>query len=529
MSREVEAFIQETTEQVRPLYVAYTRAMWEAATHASQETQERAREAKAALMRFWADRERFERARALRQRGVEDPLLARALEALYLAAAKAQQDEATLEAVTRLEAEVQHIYTAFRAEVNGRRLSDNDLEEILRQSTDDGEVRAAWEASKQVGAQVADKIRELARLRNAAARAQGFRDHFQRMLTLDEIDENELFDLFDRLERATREPFARLKARIDELRARRFGIEVADLRPWHYGDRFFQTAPPLSEVDLDALFADKDLVALARATYDGLGLEVEDILARSDLYEREGKNQHAFCLDVDREGDIRTLNNLRPDHRWMTTLLHELGHAVYDKYIDPDLPWLLRTPAHTLSTEAIAILMGDLASEADWLRQVAGAPAAEADRLARAAAEKARASRLVFTRWVLVMTHFERALYEDPERDLNTLWWDLVERYQRLRRPEGRDAPDWAAKYHVALAPVYYHNYELGHLVRAQLRRRLDGEAGGLVGRPEVGAWLVERWFRHGKRYHWADLVQRATSERLSPEAFVAEMSDSET
>jgi peptidyl-dipeptidase A len=35
-------------------------------------------------------------------------------------------------------------------------------------------------------------------------------------------------------------------------------------------------------------------------------------------------------------------------------------------------------------------------------------------------------------------------------------------------RPEGRTEPDWV---HVALAPVYYHNYLLGDLMVLQLTR----------------------------------------------------------
>jgi peptidyl-dipeptidase A len=65
---------------------------------------------------------------------------------------------------------------------------------------------------------------------------------------------------------------------------------------------------------------------------------------------------------------------------------------------------------------------------------------------------------LVFSRWAQVMYRFEKSMYEDPDQDLNKLWWDLVEKYQGLRKPEGRDMPDWAAKIHIALYPCYYHN-----------------------------------------------------------------------
>ena len=118
---------------------------------------------------------------------------------------------------------------------------------------------------------------------------------------------------------------------------------------------------------------------------------------------------------------------------------------------------------------------------------------ADALRAARAA------EGLLFTRWVLVMTNFERVLYADPDGDLDTLWWDLVERYQLLTRPEGRKAPDWASKIHIASAPVYYHTYLYGHLVAAQLRAALARATGGLVGRSAAGAFLTEHVFSPGE------------------------------
>ena len=54
-------------------------------------------------------------------------------------------------------------------------------------------------------------------------------------------------------------------------------------------------------MDVDRYFRDKDLEELTRETYDNMGLEVRDVLAKSDLYERAGKSQHGFCLSVGRE------------------------------------------------------------------------------------------------------------------------------------------------------------------------------------------------------------------------------------
>jgi len=45
------------------------------------------------------------------------------------------------------------------------------------------------------------------------------------------------------------------------------------------------------------------------------------------------------------------------------------------------------------------------------------------------------------------MMRFEKAMYENPDQDLNKLWWNLVQQYQMITPPEERNAPDWASKF----------------------------------------------------------------------------------
>jgi peptidyl-dipeptidase A len=165
--------------------------------------------------------------------------------------------------------------------------------------------------------------------------------------------------------------------------------------------------------------------------------------------------------------------------------------------------------------------MGSLTFDPRWYAGMLPSQSRDAQGLAEAARRNDRAQRLIFTRWCLTMTHFERLFYGDPEADLDTIWWDCVERYQLLKRPEGRRRPDWAAKIHIALVPVYYHNYELGHLMAAQLRNRLEEKAGGIVGKPAAGHWLIERIFSPGASLEWRALVEKATGEPLSSRYFI--------
>src|SRR5262249_20655382 len=142
-----------------------------------------------------------------------------------------------------------------------------------------------------------------------------------------------LFATLDEVDRVTLAPFDAWKSELDEALATRFNCSVDEIRPWHLDEPFFQDPPASGAIDLDSVFASRDLVALTLRTYAGLGLDVEPVLERSDLYARDGKSQHAFCIDIDREGDVRVLCNVESNERWMDTMLHEFGHGIYDREV----------------------------------------------------------------------------------------------------------------------------------------------------------------------------------------------------
>lgn len=524
---EIEDFISRFEERLAPAEEALGEAYWGLATTGTAEAQRELVRAGTAYNKLFAAPEEYGLVKGWYEgrEALEGSLLRRQVEVLYLSFAGRQGDEATLALIEELEAEANAIFGNHRGKVGGEEVGDNEIKGILRSSEDSSLRREAWEASKGVGKKAEETVRELARLRNGLAREAGFPNHHAFSLHLQEIDPGELDGLMGDLEEATREPFAELKRRLDFRLRERFGIE--HVMPWHLSDPFFQEAPEVPGLDVDRRFRGRKAEVLARATYDAMGLEVRDVLARSDLRERCGKSQHAFCLRVGRSYpyDVRVLANARDDAYWSNTMLHELGHAIYDKYIDPGLPYLLRSVAHTCTTEAVALMMGALSDEPAWLFHFTDASEKELTSDFDGLAERWRADKLVFVRWALVMYRFEKALYEEPDREnLNTLWWDLVEELQMVERPPGRDGePDWAAKIHVATAPVYYHNYLLGHLTAAQLRRYIeDNVAGEPFYESELsGRYLQEALFGPGARDDWKTTALRATGEPLNLAYFV--------
>jgi peptidyl-dipeptidase A len=523
---DLERFISDFEERLAPVERAADEAWWNLATSGTDEAQQEFAAAGKAYSGLFSDPDEYRKLRGFFENldSVEGPLLRRRVEVLYRMFEERQGDGEILDHIEEMEAEANAIYGNHRSVVRGRKLVENEVRELLRTSEDEDLRREVWEASKSVGRAVEETVRELARLRNRVAREQGYENYYARSLKLQEIEAGDLAGIMDDLASATDAPFEELKRGLDAELKRKFGVE--EIMPWHHSGPFFHRAPDVAGIDLDRYFVGKDLEELTRKTFDGLGLDVRGVIPGSDLYEREGKSQHAFCARIGREFpyDVRVLANVRPDAYWMDAMLHEFGHAVYDRHINPRLPYLLRTYAHANTTEAIALMMGALVDDPGWLRSVAGAKREDLDSDAAKLSAHRRVDRMILTRFVLVMYHFEQALYADPDSEwLNSVWWDLVERFFYLDRPPGRDEPDWAAVIHVAVAPVYYHNYLLGELISAQLRNYLESHItqGPFYDNEVAGRYLLESFFGPGARENWRDTVLRATGEPLSSEHFV--------
>jgi len=530
MEQEYEKLIADYEALMKPAYKDMSLQYFIAATNSTPENWELYAQKEMLFNKILSDKQLFERIKKIKESNlIQDPIKRRRIEVIYLTFLGKQVDTAKLNQITKLQSEIENKYSTFRAEYRGKKLSDNDVEEILKTSTNNKELQEVWEAQKKIGRVVASDIIKLVKMRNEIARELGFKNYHEMSLKLSEQDPAEIEKLFDELDNLTRNAFATEKSKMDEILAKRYNIKKEELMPWHYQNRFFQEAPKIYDVDLDQYYKNKDIVQLAKDYYSSIGLPIDDIVARSDLFERENKNQHAFCINIDRDAkDIRVLCNIKPNARWMETMLHENGHALYEKYLDDKLPWDLKTPAHIFTTEAIAMLFGRFATNPQWMVDMLKISTEEAKKIQEPARNTLRLQQIVFSRWSQVMFRFEKSLYENPDQDLNKLWWDLVEKYQMLKKPAGRNEPDWATKIHIATSPCYYHNYLLGELLASQLQNYIitniiKGKLGqdySFVNNKEVGKYLIDKVFSVGAKYQWNEMIEKATGEKLTPKYY---------
>lgn len=535
MEKRLADYIAKLEQQVIPLSSEAAIASWDASISGKNEDYTRSEEAQIKLVKIFADSALYAELKEIRESGlVKDLVLKRQMELIYPSFLRNQVDPQLLEQKIKMEANLEKKYSNFRAKVGNKMLTDNEIEGVLSSSTNSKELEQAWKAHKMIGQEVAADVIALVKVRNQIAQKLGYENYHTMNMTLSEQNPETILALFNELDSLTYGAFAQLKGDIDNYLSKRYKITADKLMPWHYQNRYFQEAPKIYSVDLDKFYENQDLVLLTAKFNAGIGLNVDDIIAKSDLFEKPGKNQHAYCTDIDRSGDVRVLCNLKPTYGWMNTNLHEYGHAVYSKFNDPAKPYMLRDAAHSFTTEAIAMIMGRLASNPQWMLDMGIITPEQKTEIESDCFKSLRLEQLTFSRWAQVMYRFEKEMYANPDQDLNALWWQLVEKYQMLKKPEGRNEPDWATKVHVALYPCYYHNYLMGEMLASQLNYYIaanvlnnsDIATVSFVNKPEVGKYLDEKVFKPGCLYEWNDMIERATGEKLTAKYYSKQFVD---
>ena len=365
-------------------------AWWDANVEATDETEHRRAATELEWSNLLADRGLFDRLAVTNG----DGLVGRRLELLRNLMLPHQVPESLRARIIELEAAVEARFSRHRRRRPRRRLDDNEIKRILRESDDSAERREAAKASKTVGAGVADDVRGLARLRNeggpGARPSPGSRSRSQN----DELDEQKLLQTLAACDRATAEPFGRWKGELDARLADRFGCASPNSARGTTRTPFFRSL--LRKVaNLDPLFEGGTWSRSHVRPSSGSGSTWPGFSTAATCTRARASVQHAFCIDVDRSGDVRVLANVVGNHSWTETMLHGLGHGVYDLGYGGSLPWLLRD-THLVTTEATALLFGALGGDREWLERVRGIDAGEAESLERElrAAKVAAAPRL---------------------------------------------------------------------------------------------------------------------------------------
>lgn len=523
---QIVTFLENQTSKIKPLYKNLTHSYWQATISGKKEDYEKYETCQKEMAKFFNDINNFKKVKEFLNLNLDDVIIKRQLKALYNSYLSNQGDINLINEILEKSTAIEQNFNTFRAKINSKEFTDNEIKDILEKETNSAKLQEAWEASKKQGELVEKDLIELIKLRNELAKSLGFKNYYTLSLEANEQTEEEITEIFNKLDISTSAIFREVKKEADSFLSKR--LKVDNLRPWHYQDLFFQEDPKIYNTNLNKFYED-DVLLKAEEFYSSIGIDVSGIIKKSDLYDKPGKYQHAYCMDLDREGDIRSIMNIKNNEKWMDTVLHELGHGIYWQNINKNLPFLIRDTSHTLTTEAIAQLFGRNSKNTSFIKEFCNVKSSEIDKISESIEKSLRLKELVLSRWSQVMFNFEKSLYSNPEQNLNELWWALVKKYQLI--DFSRDMPDWASKIHFVSSPVYYHNYLLGELFASQINNHIaksilkEKSLKNLnySGKKEIGEYLKAKIFFPGATYKWDELIKHSTGEKLNPGYWVEE------
>jgi peptidyl-dipeptidase A len=485
-------FLEDLGQKIVPLDIAYGNELWDFYT-----TGERGKldELEAQQIALYSDKETFETLKALRclKQLDEEPLLKWRVERQYRDFLEYQGEKDFLEALKKLENDTHAILIEHRAALDGEEKTNEQLRDVLRYSADRAERERAWRALYAVGEKMAEGVRSLVEKRNKHARRLGYRSFYEMKFELNDLDAGEIEKLLKRLDRLSRKPYRKY------LEDRKAALGVERLEPWD-----MRYDPERVEEEMKEFFPKAALETRIKDTYRKMGFDIDALGILCDLEPRPNKSQHAYSFAVDAPRDVRILANLNDGFLTAHTLFHEFGHAVYSKHV-PAEPWDMRDDAGGPMTEGMGQFFGRVVEDERWLRDVAGA--------------HARKKNLYRLRFSLALLRFERAMFESPGRDLNELWWDLIEKYAGVARRD--EVFPWGSIVHFTTHPVYLQNYLLADMICDSLWEHVEENAGGVVGSAQLAPYLNETFFRHGAAMPWQKLYRKALGKKLSADAYI--------
>jgi peptidyl-dipeptidase A len=430
--------------------------------------------------------------------------------------------------------------------------SDNDckslpeLEEILANNRDYGELEEAWTGWRTIAPPMREKYQRYVELVNEGANELGYADlgemwraGFDMSPAEFEQEAGRLWEqvkpLYDELHCHVR---ARLGAVYGEDKVPQDGPIPAHLlgnmwaQGWSFIYDILEPYPGVADLDVDSTlktknFSPQEMVRSAENFYVSLGMRrlPDTFWERSQFTKPRDRDVvcHASAWGLDGGNDLRIKMCIKQTYDELRVIYHELGHNYYyDAY--KDQPALFRGGAHPGFHEAIGDTV-TLSMTPQYLAEVGLVASAEQSEKAVINRQMQMAlDKIAFLPFGKLIDEWRWGVFsgEISPENYNTAWWALRTKYQGIAPPVPRSAADFdpGAKYHVP-ANVSYTRYFLAHILQFQFQRSLCEIAGhegdlascSIFGSKEAG----DRFYTmmaSGQSAPWQDALEKLTGTR---------------
>lgn len=545
LQERADQFLKLANAGYQALYRVNSEAQWSAVTDVTPEHDAAAEATGKAYAAFNGNPALITEARdLLTHAGELNELTVRQLKQLLLNAAEGPMTNPDLVS-KRVEAETKQasLMNGFEFKLNGQKITANDIDNKLEQSSDLSERKAVWEASKEIGPALKNNLVVLRDLRNGVAKEMKYPDYFSLEVASYGMSTDEMIKMLDDWMTTLRPLYVQLHTWTKYKLAEQYHQPVPKKIPAHWiNNRWGQEWTGLVEAaNIDKFFQGRDaqwVIKTAEQFYTGLGFSPlpDSFWKRSDLFpvpagDKRKKNTHASCWHIDLQNDIRSLQSIEPNSRWFYTAHHELGHGYYFKaYSRPEVPYLLRTGAAPGFHEGVGELIALASSQVPYLQSRGVLPKDFKADTTAFLLDDALSRAIPFIYFSCgTMPHWEADIYARnlSPNEWNTRWWKYVSDFQGIEPPEtrGENWCDAATKTHINDNPAYYYNYAFATVFKFQLHDYIarnilhqSPQSCNYADNKEVGAWL-NNILKKGATEDWRKVLREATGEDISTRA----------
>ncbi len=551
LHKEVNSYLSRYNSEYQRLAIASGEGQWALNTHivdGDTLTAYKAAKADEALARFTGSKENISIAQKyLAQKNKLTPLQVKQLEyILYFAGNNPETAGDIIKRRIETTNKQTELLFGFKYAIDGKPVTTNDIDRILRESNNLNERLAAWSASKEVGKVLKDSLASLQYLRNASVQALGYKDFFAYLASEYGMTSEEIISLTQNLIRDVWPLYRELHTWARYELAKRYGQPVPEYLPAHWlPNRWGQEWTPMVSVeglDIDSVLATHTpewVMQKGEVFWMSLGFPElpQSFWDKSSLYPvgpeaGYNKNNHASAWHMDYDKDVRSLMSVEPNTEWWSTVLHELGHIYYYmSYSTSEVPIVLRTGANRGYHEAFGTMIGLASLQKPFLENLGlikpGLVTNDTLKLLSEALDY-----IVHIPWGSgVMTEFEYQLYSKklPEEQYNSKWWDLVKKYQGIVPPtyRGEEYCDAATKTHINDDPAQYYDYSISnvllfqfHTYIAQNILKQDPHATNYWGSKATGDFL-KKVMAPGATVDWREHLKNSIGTDMSAKPMV--------
>lgn len=440
---------------------------------------------------------------------IKDPVLKQQLDFYYFLYQEGSI-HTEMQEVKKVSNQIMEEYKA----VHAKKIKPVDEANYEQKKTKAESRKFKWAQRYKQGEELAEKIILRAKLQNQVAKELGYRNFQQYYIESSQINYDKLLQFYAHLEQATRQPYREIIETKQHKQALLSHHKDTLLRPWYYsGDQrqmeFYHSTIPQKIEELG-------LLNIMKKYFYNIGLPVDQIIENGDLDQREGKYPSAMMFRIGKD-DIRVLGQITNTYYGLHELMHNFGHAVYETHVRDDIPLTISSPAMPLQ-EGVAMLFEELLTNPYWIHENLKIKLDTA--LKYMNEEVKRHMDLNMIRHNLMIFNFEKALYENPEADLNKVWKDLYASIKMMHYPADYSLPDWALHPHIAAEGCYYYAYQVGMVFLSQLRGAMQQNIPdfdpSFSNNLQIGEYLVENLFQYGHSLPMDSLIKMATGKSLS-------------